>query len=64
MMDLKEATSLLTKWGWIKPNGDLYCLGHYIAYSLGEGTVCLDDDFEIEELEALVVYMKAYGAKS
>lgn len=51
-----EAMDVLKE--WIKPDGGLFCLGQYVAYTPGESTVVLDAEFSIDELEAIVWWMK------
>ena len=41
----------------IQSDGSLFCLGHYIAWQ-GGNHVVLDDSFEIEELEAILWWIK------
>lgn len=45
----------------IRPNGDLYNLGHYTAWAVGDDTICLDDNFTADELEAIVWWMRNHG---
>lgn len=43
----------------IKPDGRLYCLGRYLAWSPEHPeTACLDADFSALELEAIAWWMK------
>ena len=42
----------------IRPNGDLFNLGQYIAWNVGDKDITLDADFSIDELEAIVWWMK------
>jgi hypothetical protein len=56
-MTLEEAKKALGD--SLKPDGSVYELGQYMCYSPGDKTVCLDADFNADELEALVVYMRA-----
>lgn len=42
----------------IQPNGDLYCLGHYTSWRKGDKNICLDDDFTLAELKAIVWWME------
>lgn len=51
-MDEQRAREILG--GMIQPDGGLYNLGHYIAWTPGEEDVRLDDRFTVEELEAIV----------
>jgi len=56
-MTLDEAKSILG--ASIQPNGNVEAIGHYMQYYVGHTTMCLDDDFSADELEALAVYMRA-----
>lgn len=42
----------------IQPDGSLYCLGHYMAWTPGSKTITLDDEFTLEELEAIEWWMR------
>lgn len=55
-MDEQRAREILG--GLIQPDGGLYDLGHYIAWTPGEEDVRLDDRFTIEELEAIVWWVR------
>jgi hypothetical protein len=57
-MDEVEARKVLKV--AITPDDNLYCLGHYMAWAAGPGqyTICLDDDFTADELEAIVWWMR------
>lgn len=44
-------------------DGGLRSLGWYLDYEPGENKACLDGDFEIEDLEAIAVYMRHSQAK-
>ena len=41
----------------IRPDKTLFCQGHYVAWE-PDSTVCLDDHFTIEELEAIVWWVR------
>jgi hypothetical protein len=56
-MDLEQAKSILSY--CIKPDGGLFCLGHYLSWEPGSQNIVLDDTFDFEELEAIVVYVKS-----
>lgn len=56
-MNLEEAKKILDD--TVQPNGDLYCPGHYISWHIGDKDICLDCNFSVDELEAIVVYMRA-----
>ena len=58
-MTLEHAKIVLKE--HIQADGSLYSLGHYLAYTPGEGRIILDDQFDSEELEAIVVYMQSKG---
>ena len=47
----------------IKPDGSLDSLGHYMAYSPGDEAITLDDVFGIDELEAMVWWMRKINAE-
>ncbi len=55
-MEIEEAKKILGD--TIQDDGDLYCLGHYISWEKGDKTICLDCRFDVEELEAIIVYIK------
>lgn len=59
-MTLDEAKNILKD--EIQPDGGLFCLGHYMAWSPGKKDICLDCRFDIEELEAMVVYINHQNA--
>ena len=42
----------------ISSDGGLFCLGQYIAWAPGDETICLDSDFTLNELEAIVWWMR------
>lgn len=42
----------------IQPDGSLYCLGRYLAWSHGDDTVTLDAKFSADELEAIAYWMR------
>ena len=42
----------------IHPDNSLYELGHYICWNVGDDSVCLDDDFSVDELEAIVWWIR------
>lgn len=59
-MTYDEARDLLTREGWLSPDGDIYDGAQYIDCSLrtrGLGYV-LDGTFDLVQLEAIVVYMR------
>lgn len=56
-MTLSQAKEILAD--SIKENGDLYNLGSYLAWYPKMDKVCLDGDFSLEELEAIVVYIRS-----
>ncbi len=44
---------------WIQPDGHLHCLSPWVSWYPRDVRICLDGEFTIEELEALVSYMRA-----
>lgn len=56
-MTEKMAREILADYIDERDNG-LFCCGHYLAWTPGETTVRLDDDFEADELEAIVWWMR------
>jgi len=61
-MTFDEAKEILK--GKIKPNGGLFCGGHYMSWTPGDKEITLDCRFDIEELEAIVTYMKSYPSNN
>lgn len=61
-MTLDRAREIMK--GEIQKDGGLYNLGHYLAWIPGESTICLDCNFDAEELEAIVTIMKADAQRS
>lgn len=57
-MDIGKAKEILKD--DIKDDGGLYCLGRYLSWNPGENSVCLDCMFDVEELEAIVCYIKHF----
>ncbi len=55
-MDEEQARKILST--WVQPDGGLYCLGKYISWTPGEQSICLDDYFTPDELEAMVWWMR------
>ncbi len=55
-MTIDQAKIILNE--FIQEDGDLFSGSKYISWSLGENEVTLDDSFTIEELEAIVVYIR------
>jgi hypothetical protein len=49
---------------YIQPDGGLYCLGHYMAWTPGDKTITLDCGFEVEELEAIAWWMRHTSNKA
>ncbi len=43
---------------FIQPDNSLYCLGHYLCWPNYKGTVTLDDDYTVEELDAIVWWVR------
>lgn len=58
-MTLEEAKEILKD--EIQPDLGLYCLGHYMAWTPGDKSITLDCSFDVEELEAIVTYIKSMG---
>ncbi len=56
-MTLDEAKKILGD--SIQPNGSIEELGQYMFYIPKASTICLDADFTADELEAIVVFMRA-----
>lgn len=45
--------------GWaIKPDDSLYDLGRYTAWRRGADNITLDDNFSVDEIEAIAWWMK------
>lgn len=64
-MTLEEAKAILEKNGiQVNPDGGLEGGGHYIAFTTGWDHAVLDDSFDLVELEAIVVWMKAHQKKT
>lgn len=55
-MDEQRAREILGD--TVQADGGLYCLGHYTAWSTDRPTITLDCEFEVEELEAIVWWMR------
>lgn len=60
IMNIEEAKKILKD--DIQPDGGLYNLGHYMAWSPGDSNICLDCRFDSRELEAIVVYINHQNA--
>ena len=45
---------------YIEEDGSLFCLGHYLSWDAGSKTITLDCKFDVEELEAIVWWMKNF----
>ena len=48
----------------VQANGELYCLGHYTAWRLGDERATLDCEFSAEELAAIAWWMRNAEAPS
>lgn len=48
----------------VQPDGGLYNLGHYLSWSVGDDSIVLDCRFTMEELEAILVYVKTMSGVS
>lgn len=57
-MTLEEAKALLGD--AVKPDGGLYDSVHYLAWTPGDDTACLDAYFTADELEAIAVVMRSH----
>lgn len=44
---------------WVQPDGGLYGLGAYIAWTPGDNSVVLDGDFTAEEILAILRHVVA-----
>jgi len=55
-MDINRAKEILKD--SIKEDGGLYSLGAYLAYDFGDDVATLDGSFDLENLEAIVCYMR------
>ena len=56
IMNREKAQEILKE--YIQPDGGLYCLGHYLAWTPGEKAITLDCQFGADELEAIVWWMR------
>ena len=54
-MTPEKAREILTPW---RDKVGLYCTGQYICIHEGSDYGCLDGDFTVEELEAIVFWMR------
>lgn len=54
-MTKEKATEILKD--YLQPDGGLYCLSHYLAWSPGDKLITLDCRFEAEELAAIAWWM-------
>ena len=55
-MNKDKATHILRD--YIQPDRGLYCLGHYLAWTPGDDEITLDCRFTVDELDAIVWWMK------
>ena len=55
-MTEKEAIEILKN--YIQNDGSLYNSGHYLSWDIPSNIICLDGDFESDELEAIVWWMR------
>lgn len=55
-MTVDEASALLSREGWLQPNGDIFDAAQYIDCRRGFCT--LDGQFDLDQLEAIVVYLR------
>lgn len=42
----------------VQPDDSLFCLGHYTCWRPDDTEIVLDDRFSVEELEAMVWWMR------
>ena len=56
-----KARNILKK--YIQPDGGLYDLEHYMMYQPGDKSITLDDEFDVEELEAIVWWIRNTGKR-
>ena len=56
-MTYDEARESLQREGWLRPNGDIYDPAQYIDCTI-PGLCALDGQFDIDQLEAIVVYLR------
>lgn len=61
-MTLARAKAVLA--GYIEEDGGLYSLGAYLAWAPGDDKAMLDGSFDLETLEAIVVYCRSLVAPS
>jgi hypothetical protein len=55
-MTFDEARTLLSGEGWLQPDGDIFDAAQYIDCKGGFCT--LDGQFDLDQLEAVVVYLR------
>lgn len=55
-MNKEKAQEILKD--YIQPDGSLFCLGHYLSWSPSDKTITLDCEFDAEELEAFIWWMR------
>lgn len=58
-MDEAAARKILDD--WIQGDNGLYCPGRWVDWRVGANSIALDAEFDLEELEALVWWMKNKG---
>ena len=56
MMDEIEARKILGE--SIDPTGDLYDLGRYMSWEIGDDNIVLDGRFTVKELQAIAWWME------
>ena len=62
-MNEKRAREILEKWVDIRKDNGLYSNGWYLSWSIGRKDATLDGVFTVEELEAIVWWMKNKGGE-
>ena len=49
---------------FIQPDNGLFNLGHYLAWTPGDDEIVLDDGFTVDELEAIVWWIRNHSGPS
>ena len=55
-MNKEKAQEILEE--YIQSNGGLFCLSHYLSWAPGDKEIILDCEFDADELEAIVWWMR------
>ena len=45
----------------IQEDNSLFCLGHYISWTVGDSEVVLDSSFSLEDVEAIAWWIRNKG---